>query len=1006
MEQPFWCDKKIIGEGALEVPGCGFPQRDLASALAGESSPFVLSLNGSWRFLFCPSVGECPDNFALADFSDENFDEIPVPSNWQLEGYDTPIYTNIRYPFAISTKKKEIPSIDPDQNPVGIYRRRFSLPASFAGRRLLLQLDGANSAAEVFCNGQRAGFCLSSFDPHRFDLTDLLKEGENLLAIRVFRWSTGSYLEDQDMWRLSGLFRDVLLVAEPEAGIQDLTVRTLFPSGYDHSRLELSLALPDQLPGGCNLLVSLCGPNGESALKAEQPVTGGAQTFAFELSRPALWTDETPNLYRLALELQAGGKTVDARGLWVGFREIRIEGERLLLNGRPIELRGVNRHEFHPSCGHAVSAALNEEDIRLLKQNNLNALRTSHYPNSDPVYELCDRYGVLVMSECNLETHGLARQLPRNDPDWTAHCLDRMEKMVTRLKNHPCIIIWSLGNESFTGDCFVRMRERTLALDDTRPIHYEPDNRFTASDFFSQMYATVDKVRRIGEGKPVRLSRCSYGPLALLGRPATVRRYGKRPYLLCEYAHCMGNSLGNFADYWALFRKHDRLAGGFIWDFADQALKKGARWCYGGDFGDEPNDGPFAFNGIFRADRSPNPALYEVRQVLAPFGLDLSEDGVQVTSLLRFATADTLALRWSLCEAGEEIEGETVPLPPLAPGEKARVPIDYTGRRSESAVDLVCRLIDTAQTPFAPAGRVLCGSSLRLQEQQITRPARWMQVQQEKRELVLTNGRCTARILRRDGSLSSYTVDGVELLSSPLRPQIARAVTDNDRYLGLPPLLQKLLRPGRWLRANRSIRPSHATISPDGLRFEFRARGMKSMSVGYRMAADGQLELRFSAVCRSDRLPRAGLTFAVKPEMRSIRYFGLGPQENYIDRRAGALPGLYSFSAETFGHDYLHPQENGNRTGVGLLRIFGGGHALELISCGAPFETSAHPYTLEALEAAQHADELDKSGPLTVNLDAAQRGVGGDMPAIALTKPCYRLQKNTPYTLHLLLRGE
>ena len=1006
MERPFWCDKEILGEGALGVPGCGFPLPTLDAALAGEESPFLLNLSGEWRFLFCPSVGSCPNGFERVDFSDENFDRIPVPSNWQLEGYDTPIYTNIRYPDPISTKRGEIPKIDPDRNPVGIYRRRFSLPASFAGRRVFLQLNGANSAAEVFCNGRRAGFCLSSFDPHRFDLTDLLTAGENLLAIRVFRWSTGSYLEDQDMWRLAGLFRDLLLVAEPQAGILDLTVRTRFPDGYDRCRLELEAALPDTLPAGSSLLVALRDPAGAEVLREECPAAAGRNPLAFWVEHPALWSDETPSLYRLAVSLRLGGQEADARRLTIGLREVRIEGEQLLLNGRPIELRGVNRHEFHPSCGHAVSAALNEADIRLLKQNNLNALRTSHYPNSDPVYDLCDRYGVLVMSECNLETHGLAGVVPGNDPSWTAHALDRMEKMVQRLKNHPCILIWSLGNECGAGSCFVQMRRRTLELDDTRPIHYEPDTRFESTDFFSQMYATVGKVKRIGAGQPVRLSRCSYGPLALLGRPASVRRYGGRPYLLCEYAHCMGNSLGNFADYWELFRRYDRLIGGFVWDFADQALQKEGRWCYGGDFGDEPNDGPFAFNGIFRADRSPNPALFELRQVLSPLRLTLSADSARIESLLRFASADTLALRWSLCEDGKAFESGELPVPSLAPGGRVELPLDYVGRRASGAVDLVCTLIDTAPSPFAEAGRVLCGRSLRLQQRQPERPAEWVSVQREKRELVLTNGRCTARILRRDGTLASYTVDGFELLSSPIRPQIARAITDNDALLGLPAPLRRLLRPQRWLKADRGIRAQSSSLTANGLVFSYAARGMKHLSVCYQMDADGELAIRFTAVPSRRGLPRAGLTFAVAEGMRQIEYFGLGPQENYVDRRAGALPGRYAFSAADFGHDYLHPQENGNRTGVEWIRVFGGGHALVAQSLGDPFEASAHPYTLAALEEAQHADELDKSGPLTVNLDAAQRGVGGDMPAIALTKRQYQLHKGVPYTLNLLLRGE
>lgn len=1004
MERPIWCDKEIVGKNVLPVPGCGFPCASLKEALAGHEDAFARTLNGEWRFLFCPSVDACPQGFEQPGFDDANFDRLPVPSNWQLHGYDLPIYSNTRYPLPISTKKAEIPFVDPARNPVGLYRRRFTVPDAFAGRRVLLQLDGVNSAAEIWYNGRFAGFCLSSFDAHRFDLTGLLAPGENLLAVKVYRWSAGSYLEDQDMWRLAGIFRDVWLVAEPETGIRDLAVKTLFPDGYENAVLDLTVDLPQVLPENACLQVVLLDPGGAPVLTWEEPLTaGGPAHLCCPVAAPALWSDELPALYRLAVTLVQDGAVLDARGLQVGFREVRADGDRLLLNGRPIELRGVNRHEFHPSCGHAVTPELNEADVRLLKQNNLNALRTSHYPGSRALYDLCDRYGVLVMSECNLESHGLAKVLPRSDPGWTAHCLDRMEKMVTLLKNHPCILFWSLGNESYMGDCFVQMRRRTLELDDTRLIHYEPDTSFKAADVYSQMYATVAHVERIGKGQPVFLSRCSY---TSLGRRAGAGTYGHRPYLLCEYAHCMGNSLGNFADYWNVFRSHERLAGGFIWDFADQALYRDGRWCYGGDFGDQPNDGPFAFNGILRADRSPNPALYEVRQVLAPFELTLSEEGAAVKSLLRFACARTLTLRWSLCEDGAAFESGELPVPPLEPGETARLQIDYGGREACGAVDLVCVLADAAASPFAPAGRTLCGASLRLQQRRAIQPAGWVPVQKKKRELVLSNGRCTARVLRRDGTLASFTVDGAELLSSPLRPQIARAVTDNDRYLGLPGPLRRLLDPGFWLRADRGMRPEASSLTGSGILFSYRARGMKHLSLSYRMTQDGQLAIQLVAVSRRGGLPRAGVTFAAAPGLRTVRYFGLGPHENYIDRRAAALPGEYTFPAGEFGHDYLHPQENGNRTGVERFRLSGAGHALEAVTLGAPFEASAHPYTLQQLEAAQHADELDRSGPVTVNLDAAQRGVGGDMPAIALTKPPYCLHKKETYTLEILLRGE
>ncbi len=327
--------------------------------------------------------------------------------------------------------------------------------------------------------------------PTRFDLTGLLAPGENLLAVKVYRWSTGSYLEDQDMWRLAGIFRDVWLVAEPEAGIRDLAVKTLFPGGYDSAVLDLTVDLPQTPMENAFLQVVLLDPQGAPTLTREEPLAaGGPVHLACPVAAPALWSDELPALYRLAVTLVQGGAALDARGLWVGFREVRADGDRLLLNGEPIELRGVNRHEFHPSCGHAVTPELNEADIRLLKQNNLNALRTSHYPGSRALFSLCDLYGVLVMSECNLETHGLAKLLPRSDPGWTAHCLDRMEKMVTLLKNHPSILFWSLGNESYMGDCFVQMRRRAAELDDTRLFHYEPDTTFKAADVYSQMYAT------------------------------------------------------------------------------------------------------------------------------------------------------------------------------------------------------------------------------------------------------------------------------------------------------------------------------------------------------------------------------------------------------------------------------------------------------------------------------------------------------------------------------------
>lgn len=1000
-----WNEKTCIQKQALPVPGAWQPWPDEAAALANGPSPYLLSLDGAWRFFFAEGVDRLPAACTGPEQNDAGWDTIRVPGNWQLAGYDRPIYTNLRYPYPLHTEQQTLPAIRPQENPVGVYRRSFTLPAAFAGRRCLLQLDGANSAAGVFCNGQFAGYATSSFDAHRFDLTPYLKEGENLLVILVYRYCAGSYLEDQDMWRLSGLFRSVWLVAQPETGIEDVFAATPLGPNLEPG-LDVKVTLPAALPAGCMLAVTLTGQEG-TVLTQSVPAVAGETRITCPAPGAALWSDETPNLYRLAVTLTEGETVLDARGLAVGFRQVEIakrpgHSAVLLLNKKPVKLRGVNRHEFWPDTGHAVTRQQNETDIRLMKQNNLNALRTSHYPNSRDVYELCDEYGILVMSEANLETHGIAKRVPGKDPDWAAHCVWRMENMVRTLRSHPSVILWSLGNESDMSDCFVQMQQRAVQLDPTRPVHYEGDTRFKATDIYSQMYVSPAHLERIGQGKPVFLSRISYHSL---GRPALGWQYGRRPYLLCEYAHCMGNSLGNFAEYWDIFWKYDRLCGGFIWDFADQALAQGNRWCCGGDFGDEPNDGHFCCNGIFGPDRTPNPALFEVRQVLSPFVLRVEQGQAQVISRMAHATVSTLSVEWKLCENGVAIERGTEPVGTLAPGESALVALPYVGRSGQSCVDLVCTLVDTAPSPFAAAGRQLCSGWCRLQEApSLPEPEAYAAPgKRHRKQYPLTAGDVTVAVSAKTGQLVSWEKAGRPLLSSPITPILARAVTDNDSYLGLPKLLRRRKAPGFWLAAAASLRVVSVAADETGVSVQWRAKGMKTLTARWQLGQDGSLWATLTGVPRRTDCPRIGLLLGAAQNLRAVRWFGLGPQENYPDRLSAACPGSYGCPAEQFGHDYVYPQENGCRQGVWSLELSGPMGAITAQAVDRPFAATVHTYPLGALQAASHAGELDRSGPAQLYLDAAVRGVGGDLPAIACTKPAYTLQKGTAYTLHVCL---
>ena len=990
----------IFAVGALPKHGAGHP-------LAPDGSARTLCLNGEWNFKYYPSV-------ALLDASPASWDKIDVPSNWQLKGYGKPIYTNIRYPHPVCTNPLKLPHIDDKDNSCGVYMREFTLGATEG--RVHLEFC-ANSGAEVYVNDVFAGYSESSFDYQEYDITDLVKEGVNVLKIIVYRYTTGSYLEDQDMWRISGIFRDVMLIFVPSVRIADIYARASFGSGYSTAKFRAGVQVDAKraaLAGG-KVTLALLDAEGKIAVRDTVDLAdvkeGGRSVVKFEsdVSSPHLWSSEDPYLYKLIVILSdAEGRELDRRALDFGFREVKILPKRgdedpvILLNGKKLKIRGVNRHEFHPEYGHAVPAELIEKDLIIMRRNNINSVRTSHYPNSRAFYELCDRYGIMVMCENNLETHGLAIHIPRSKKIWVDRCCRRMENMVRNYRNHACILFWSLGNESGGGGrAFHEMKRIANALDRTRPVHYECDAWLTVTDIMSEMYTQQGQMKEIGKNRPHMHSQALWAPF---GHWLMPYMYRDKPFIQCEYAHCMGNSLGNFADYWKDFKTYDRLCGGYIWDFADQSIKRvqsdgTVEWTYGGDWGDEPNDGTFAFNGIVRADRSPNPALYEVKKVYQQVQFALADDKIAVTNEYLFTTLDRFALKIELLVEGRKTAEATVDMPTVLPGDTALVdiPFDLPELREECAVNVAA--VQKADERGIPAGYVVAAEQLELGGFRPVAAARsdGKPVGREGDDIVIECGSVVAKINGDSGYISSLQINGSERLIEPIKPNFWRAPIDNDKSPQLPPIAQSVFGKYAFKKANDSIVKSNCVVTDKGVEIDWYMPKMLKLKTVYE-ATDKGLKISMTCMNALFGLPRYGFEMKLAAS-DNVEFYARGPHENYCDRKTSAPLGVYSGTVEDFQHDYLVPQENGNHCDARWLAV-GGEDGVRFSAVDKPFEFSCHNYSREALERATHLHELaHNSDGVYVFIDGAQRGVGGDVPALACVKKPYKI---APYKVHTL----
>ncbi|MEV6496631.1 glycoside hydrolase family 2 TIM barrel-domain containing protein [Streptomyces prunicolor] len=890
-----------------------------------------LSLNGSWRLRVSATADAEDDSFAEEDYDAGDWAEVTVPGHWVLQGHGSPIYTNHLYPFPVD------PPRVPTENPTGDHLRTFDLPSEWpSDGGAVLRFDGVESCARVWLNGTDLGEFKGSRLPHEFAVGHLLKPSGNVLAVRVHQWSAGSYLEDQDQWWLPGIFRDVTLLHRPPGSALDFFVH----ASYDHTGGEGTLRVDSDVDGRVTV----------PALDIDV-ATGESVTVPVRA-----WTAELPYLYDGLLTTE--GERVPLR---IGFRTVELSDGLIKVNGKAILFKGVNRHEWHPEKGRALDLETMREEVLLMKRHNINAVRTSHYPPHPDFLDLCDEYGLWVIDECDLETHGFTEQAWRDNPvdddRWTPALLDRAARMVERDKNHPSIVIWSLGNEAGTGRGLTAMSEWIHNRDSSRLVHYEGDIDCRDTDVYSRMYADHAEVERIGQG---------------LDGGTHKRR--QLPFILCEYAHAMGNGPGGLADYQRLFETYDRLQGGFVWEWIDHGIKdERYGFAYGGDFGEELHDANFVCDGLLFPDRAPSPGLLEYKKVIEPVRItgDGADGTVRITNAYDFADLSALAFTWSYQVDGETVESGTLSVPSLAPGESADVKLPERPTESDGAESQwTVRASLASDTAWGAAGHVIGWGQFPLTARPLPSVSAVAGPALAGRRISLGPATFDART----GELK--TIGAIDVTG--LRLDVWRAPTDNDDGASW----QTDVRFGLLWRKFGLHRMRHrldgVELSEDALTVRTRvapAAWEIGFATVYRWTSDGsRLRLTVSVAPEGNwtfPLPRLGVRFGLDASADRVKWFGGGPGEGYPDTKSASLLGRWQSTVDDLQTPYVRPQENGARPDVRWAEL--GGLRID----GDPeFWFTARRWTTEELDAATHRTDLAPGGTVWVNLDHAQHGIG------------------------------
>jgi beta-galactosidase len=985
-----WESPECVGIGRLpsRSPLVPFPDSDAALADDRERSPWFQSLNGDWKFTLCPRPEASPEDFFARDFDDQSWSEIPVPSNWTLEGHDRPHYTNVQMPFP------EPPPTVPRENPTGLYRRRFQIPQSWKGRRVVLHFGGAESVLYVYVNGHPVGLGKDSRLAAEFDVTKFVEPGENIVAAMVIRWSDGTFLEDQDHWFMAGIYRDVYLYSTGTTYIADLFAVGDLDEEYRDGLLKVDAKVGFGGAGseGWRIRVRLLDARGRDVFREplEETVPIGGNPYLFrghraeflkKIRAPRQWSSEVPNLYRVLVSLvDPEGECREAVSCRIGFRKVEIRGRELLINGRPVLIKGVNRHEHDDTTGKTVTRESMLADIRLMKQFNFNAVRTSHYPNDPLWYQLCDEYGLYVVDEVNIESHAQLANLC-HEPRFAAAFLDRGMRMVQRDKNHACIILWSLGNESGCGANLEALGGWIRGYDPSRPLHYEGALEFDwyrdhpTTDVICPMYPEIEEIVRWAKSKR-----------------------GERPLIMCEYSHAMGNSNGSLSDYWEAIESHHGLQGGFIWDWVDQGLRKVDEkgreyWAYGGDFGDQPNDGAFCINGMVWPDRTPHPAMFEFKKLAQPVKIEarnLREGRIRITNRQDFQDLGWLRGSFELCVEGVVVQKGRLPRLKTAPGAREDLTLTLRKPTLEPGQEcfLMVRFHTGRDTRWSPRGLELAWEQLampyRAPKRRTRRPEGALEVTQNEARAEICGDGLRLEVDKEAGEITSLRFGDRELLVSGPRLNVWRAPTDND---GIKAWKNQLGRPlGRWLAAGLpdlrlepvSTRVSRSRDGSASIVIRHRAEIGLEHRHAYRVLPWGEIEAENSVrvPAKLADLPRVGVTLSLEPGLDRLTWFGRGPHENYPDRKAGAAVGRYNAAVAEMYVPYIVPQEHGGRCDVRWLRLVDAGGTGLCITPVGLLQFSASHFSSDDLFRAHHTNELEPRPEVILNLDGIQRGLG------------------------------
>ena len=1034
MEKFNWENPEIFKINKEDGHAIMMPFDSEKDALSAKESSYKQSLNGKWKFYWQRRLKNQPENFQLTSFDDSHWDEINVPSVWQTQGYSVPYYYASTFPKAFSRSKGKIPSIDHDMQEIGFYRKSFTLNENFNGREIFLHFGAAKSALEVYVNGEFVGYSQGSMTPHEFNVTKVLKPGENVITAKLYRYSDGSYLEDQDMWWLCGIYREVYLFAEPKLCLRDFYFKTDFDDSYTDSNVTLNMYINNynNIRGKMTASAKLIDSNnGEILLGTkETELSGGneAVTFTETVKAPEKCSAETPNLYTLDITIELDGKIICVKTYKVGFKKVEIKGEKIYYNGMPLMIKGVNRHDFDCDNGWAVPREIYTQDLDIMKQNNINSIRTSHYPDDPYFYDMCNKYGFYVMDECEVETHGVRRKgVPGSNPVWTGAVVDRMQRMVLRDRNNPCVFMWSLGNEAGDGSNFMEMKKAALALDNSRQFHYEGDFDLTKSDVISRMYPTKDIMEKLGNKQPITISLYDNiaNQLAADSKPIKAEMYEGKPVVLCEYAHSMENSLGNFQEYIDDFEKYDNMCGGFIWDFVDQALhvkdeNGNDNYLYGTDFqGQEPHkliDIPnttamtgsnvyFCANGIIGADRKPHPQIVEVKHGYQNIGItavDASNGEFKLKNKFLFTNLSDFNCKWVIKGEGDEVLSGELGKIECAPLEECNIKIDFDSSKlpKDKEVILTVSFETTKESLGIEKDYEIAFEQFIINAM----PQPKDDNADGNLDFDINGKRVTVKgdnleVIVDDGKIVSYKIEGKELLKAPLMPNYFRALTDNDiDFLNFTPQWAKFHPFYAWQRATHHTRADKTEVIKNKnaveIHIAFSTAGLKKSVATYRVYPDGRLYVFHSAVPTKGML-RFGYQMTMDKSMEYITWYGRGPKPTYIDRKLGSKIDLYKSSVTDFEYRYMRPQESSNRCDVRYFTLTDkNGFGIKVDAYyDNPINFSAYHYTTDGLEKATHINDIPYEDITTVNIDHRQLGVGGDLPGQAFVREPYTMPK-------------